>query len=161
LKLPHFSISTLMALVALVALDFGVVRTLFDYQFVPRDVCDLLTFGILPMANVLALGLFPFLTRSGRAVSRPRWIGFEVFGAAGLALLLSCCLLATEPIHAGVPRLLWFLSPGWLFLVGASLLMLSPPMALALLGAWIAGKSETRAKESLKIQDAPDWKSFP
>jgi hypothetical protein len=161
LKLPHFSISTLMALVALVALDFGVVRTLFDHRFVPRDVCDLLTFGILPMANVLALGLFPFLTRSGRVVSRPRRIGFEVFGAVGLVLLLVCCLLATGTIHEGVPRLLWFLSPGWLFLVGASLLMLFPPMALGLLGAWIVGKSETQAKESLKVQDAPDWTSFP
>jgi hypothetical protein len=81
----RFSIATLMLLVVLVALDCAAFRALTGPQ--NGLIANLIAYGILPMANILALGLPPL--PGGRLVGarqRPFWVGFEVFGWAALFL---------------------------------------------------------------------------
>jgi hypothetical protein len=71
-----------LAVIAIAALDFAVIRTLADYR---TATGDLLLVGAMPMANVLAVGMLAGL-RSLR--SRPFLLGFEAFGALALAFYL-------------------------------------------------------------------------
>jgi hypothetical protein len=79
-RMPRIRIAMLMAVVAIPALDFGVilVRT-YDNPSGWGD--DILVAGALPMANILAVGLLISLQRRSRGFL---W-GFEAFGAAALA----------------------------------------------------------------------------
>src|SRR5262245_38035767 len=76
-----------MVLVALVALNFGVIRALyFDLRTgLNANRLDVLALGALPMANVLAVGLLTALWRRG---SRLFLLGFVAFGAVALVLYL-------------------------------------------------------------------------
>ena len=74
-----------------------------DGSLLGRDLADLIVFGALPMANILAVGLMSFFTsRPMRDGGRPALVGFEVGGVAALILFLGCCVLATRMIHEGV-----------------------------------------------------------
>jgi hypothetical protein len=92
-KPPRFRIAWGMVAVAIAALDFGAIRPFLGHR---TNVLDqqrgiLLLLGALPMAHVLAVGILVGQKRSG---SRPRFIGFEAFGAMALAffvVLASCC----------------------------------------------------------------------
>jgi hypothetical protein len=90
---PRISILRLMAIVALVALDFAVIRVLVDY-------CnpDLLV-SIALSGVVLQFGLFLAIRTRNRA--RAFWIGFVLFG---LATALLCCyaLVDTDSTVADV-----------------------------------------------------------
>jgi hypothetical protein len=128
-----------MAIVALLALDFWGPRTLSSPHVSPAE--ELIIFGIVPMANVLILGLFPFFATPGTAVRRPKRIGFEVFGAIGLLTLLTCCVVAPRMMNDGIDRLLWFLQgSGWIFQLARVVLLVLPQLALGWLGAWLFGK---------------------
>jgi hypothetical protein len=69
-----------MVLVAIAALNFGAIRALWYDLATGRNSnrLEVLGLGALPMANVLAVGLWINLGRRG---SRPFLLGFEVFGA--------------------------------------------------------------------------------
>jgi hypothetical protein len=102
LRLP---IAWLMAIVALAALNFGAFRAASDD---PAGPDRLLCMAVLPMANVLAVGLL--IGRRHRG-SRRFLVGFEAFGAAAFAFVVAAILsgegwvwsyvtLATGPLRA-------------------------------------------------------------
>ena len=148
MRVHRFTISGLMALVLVVALDVWACKEL------PRggptwivDLTVLIIVGALPMANVLALGLYPILmSRHRHEGGRTGWVGFEVGGLAALLFYLACSLTMTHPLHQGVAHLLRALGfvPGKVFLAGAVVLLLLPQLALALLGGWLCRTSRFR-----------------
>ena len=79
--MPRIRIAMLIAVVAIPALDFGVIlaRT---YTNPSGWGDDILLAGVLPMANILAVGFLVTLERRSRGFLR----GFEAFGAAALTL---------------------------------------------------------------------------
>jgi len=82
----RFPIAWLMATVALAALDFGAIRAALDD---PGGLNLLLCVAVLPMANLLAVGLLIGQRYRG---SRQFVVGFEAFGAAALAFLIAAIL---------------------------------------------------------------------
>src|SRR5438270_11118889 len=119
-----------MALVLLVALDFGAYRAFPDGSVIGRDLADLIVFGALPMANLLAVGLIVVVnSRPDRGGRSPALVGFEVFGVAALLLFLGCSVLAIHTIHEGVVDVLQpvGLRPGGpMFLAWAVALLVLP-----------------------------------
>jgi hypothetical protein len=138
----------MMALVLVVALDAGAYKALLGGPPpAPVALIELIVVGALPMANVLALGLYPILMpRHRHERGRPGWVGFEVGGLAALLFYLACSLTMTHPLHQGVAHLLRALGfvPGKVFLAGAVVLLLLPQLALALLGGWLCRTSRFR-----------------
>jgi hypothetical protein len=81
--MPRILIAMLIAVVAIAALDFGVIYAwIYHNQSGWGD--DMLVLGAFPMANILAFGLPIGLQRRSRGFL---W-GFEAFGAAALALFV-------------------------------------------------------------------------
>jgi hypothetical protein len=80
-RMPRIQIAMLTAVVAIPALDFGVIlgRTYYNPSGWGDDI---LVSGALPMANILAVGFLIGLQRRSRGFL---W-GFEAFGSAALAL---------------------------------------------------------------------------
>jgi hypothetical protein len=148
--MPRFSISSLMALVMLVAVEIWAIKTLLVPPMVgPPYLSDLILFGTLPMANVLALGSLPFWTRAGRARERPILLGFEVFGVVAMVLFFVASLMAGHTIHDWVGDALRHLPsrPGdTLFLTLAVVILLLPQLGLATLGAWLSSGYKVRVK---------------
>jgi hypothetical protein len=138
MRIPRFTISGMMALVLLVALDAWACKALMGSPLFSAPVTELIVLGALPMANVLALGLYPILmSRHKHESGRPGLVGFEVGGLAALLLYLACSVLMPHPIHWGVGNLLRTIGfvPGPALLAGAVVLLLIPQVALAILGA--------------------------
>lgn len=77
----RFRIASVMAIIAIAALDIAVIRAI---PVIGAPKSELLVLGALPMANVLAVGLLILRPRSG---SRPFLLGFVGFGAMALAFL--------------------------------------------------------------------------
>jgi hypothetical protein len=166
-KFPHFTISSLMALVLLVALDVWACKALLmgGPLFVP-DLSDLLVFVALPMANILAIGLYPFLrSRHEQEGNRPGpgLVGFEVGGLAALLIFLACSVTMTHPLHEGVGHLLTSIGlvPGPVFLVGAATFLLLPQVALALVGARLARTYRFRVRLIVERREIPGPESGP
>jgi hypothetical protein len=151
---PRLTVAWVMALVALVALDFAGVRAWLYYRVGHgvgpdgrqltwiENTYDLMGCGGLPMAVLLAAGL---LAGIFGVRWRPFMLGFMAFGAAALVAFVACAALYTEGVIQ--PRILWVLrslprsiyslSPAVrtsiLYAVSASLVVL-PQLAVALLG---------------------------
>jgi hypothetical protein len=132
-----------MVAVALAALDFGVIRALAPSW---DGLGGFLILGALPMLNVLLFGL---LIAGQRPTSRPFFLGFEVFGAAALALYV--VLLSGFLEEVLIPYLSLFdnlldkplvgYGPIVFVLVGNSVIVLAlslPQIALALLVGFLA-----------------------
>jgi hypothetical protein len=141
-KLPRLTISSLMALVLLVAVDVWACKELeVGGPPLMADLSDLIVFGALPMANVLAIGLYRILgPRPEHRRNRPALVGFEVGGLAALLVFLACSLSMTHSLHEGVGQVLkpiGLAPPGPVFLVCALILLVVPQVALALLGGWL------------------------
>jgi hypothetical protein len=133
-----------MVFVAIVALNFTAIRVVMDHS---RPTSDLLGLGVLPMANILAVGLLIGHRRRG---SRPFLLGFETFGAAALALyvVLASCLrdetvipylnLALDPLIENIiGRFPLFVFIPIAYSVATVLLAL-PQMVLALIGGFLS-----------------------
>jgi hypothetical protein len=158
-KLPRLTISGLMTLVLLVALDIWACKGLLmgGPLFVP-DLSDLLVFVALPMANILAIGLYPFLMlRHEDGEGRHGLVGFEVGGLAALLIFLACSLTMTHPLHEGVGHLLTSIGlvHGPVFLVSAATLLLLPQVALALLGARLGRTYRIRVSVTVERRTLP------
>jgi hypothetical protein len=87
-KLPRFRIAWLMVLVAIVGFDCWAIRAFMDDR---RWIAKVGICG-LPMAHILIF--VPLVSHSYRR-SRPFLLGFEVFGAAAVALCIA--LMIHEP----------------------------------------------------------------
>jgi hypothetical protein len=103
----RFSISSLMAVVLVVALDCMAVNTFMVRPLFRANLSELIVFGTLPMANILAIGLIRlWADRNGRGRTRPFLVGFEVCGWVTLLLFVACAVLATDSFHDGVGDIL-------------------------------------------------------
>jgi hypothetical protein len=114
--MPGFRLAELMVVIAITALDIAISQPLLKSAFggAPPgpNTPWLLILGALPMANILAVGLLIGLRRRG---SRRFLLGFEVFGAAALAIYIA--LASSYPD--------FFLRP--YILASLEFLQLSPP----------------------------------
>jgi hypothetical protein len=102
-----------MAIVAVVALDLGAIRACLRSRLAYNTVTgrpvvvnqvEALTYGTLPMANILAFTLLAGLTGIGR---RPFLSGFLFAGIAALAAFTVLAYFRTEEIIQ--PYVLWVL----------------------------------------------------
>jgi hypothetical protein len=138
MKYFRFSISSLMAVVLVVALDCMAINMLIVRPLFPVNLSDLILFGALPMANILAIGLIRvWADRDGRGRTRPFLVDFEVCGWVTLLVFVTIAVLATNSFHDGVGAILRSLSPrpgDPLFLIGAVAILLLPQLALASVG---------------------------
>jgi hypothetical protein len=87
-RIPRFRIARLMVFVAIVALNFAAYRACyFDLPTaLTANQFEFLTWGALPMVNILAVGI---VIGHRRREYRPFLLGFEAFGAAALVLYLA------------------------------------------------------------------------
>lgn len=83
MKVPRFRIGRLLAIVAIAALNFAAIRPFFSESVPPITYPNaVLILGILPMANVLAVGV---LVCHRRPECHSFVWGLEAFGAAAMA----------------------------------------------------------------------------
>jgi hypothetical protein len=140
MKWFRFSISSLMSVVLVVALDCMAINMLIVRPLFRVPLSELILLGALPMANILAIGLLRlWADRKGRGQTRPLLVGFEICGWVTLLVFLTCAVLATESFHDGVGDLLRScLSPeNPLYLILAVAILLIPQLALASFGGWL------------------------
>ena len=150
MRLPRFRIAWLMVAVVIAALEFGAIRAVTDNR---RLVSDELLVGALPMANFLLVGLLIGIRHSW---SRRFILGFEIFGAAALAVYIAVAIHFTDeldqsyleivirPVRESIGRRGWtnsrLLIAYFILAVWASL----PLMAFALLGGFLSRKFRIR-----------------
>jgi hypothetical protein len=165
-RLPRLTISGLMALVLLVALDVWVGRALvMDLRpsgTYLAELADLVVFGALPMANVLSIGFY-LIMRSRHEDERnrpgPGLVGFEVGGLAALLVFLAGSLILAHSLHEGVGlvvRAIGPVPPGPVFLTAAVIVLLVPQLALALLGARLGRTYRIRVSVTVERRTIPD-----
>jgi hypothetical protein len=158
-KIPRLTISGLMALILLVAFDFATARALLGGSSFRPDFAELVVFGALPMANILAIGLIGILkSRREHGAIRPGLVGFEVGGIAALVLFLCIAYGFTSAIHRGVGGMLGAMNlrPGPISAPIASALILLPQVALASLGGWLGRRYKIRLKVSVERRESPE-----
>jgi hypothetical protein len=97
LKPPRVAIATLIVLIVLLAADCALLRSPFG-----GNDAAMLRLCTLPMANVLAFGLYLSIVRSRRGEKAPFVLGFEVFGWAALAAFLYGCEAFPESLSLGL-----------------------------------------------------------
>jgi hypothetical protein len=133
----RFSISGMMAVVALFALDFMAIRTPLNGLSV--TACMLLLGG-LPMANLLTAGLLVMLPdRLRRRVDRPWLVGFEVVGWTALFGYASCAYYHAYALRESVVHALGLLTSlgNPAFLTAVVAILSAPQLGLALVGGWL------------------------
>ena len=135
----RFSIFDLMVLVALVAIDLVVLRLLEEARFKYHEFTELITLGILPMANVLALGMMRLIrARSGEDGIRRFWAGFGTFGGVALLLFLVCISFTSHSLHEVIDAWIRPLLNGGRPVIHIILpALLLPQLAFALFGGWM------------------------
>ena len=152
MKWFRFSISSLMAVVLIVALDCMAINMLIVRRFVRIPLSELIVIGALPMATILAIGLLRlWADRNGRARNRPLLVGFEVCGWVTLLVFVTCAVLATESFHDGVGNVLRSLlrrpvEPLFLIVAVAMAILLIPQLALAFFGGWLIRRYRIEVK---------------
>jgi hypothetical protein len=149
-RLPRFRIAWLMVAVIIAALEFWAIRAVTDNR---GPVSDSLVVGALPMASFLVVGLLIGLRHPW---SRRFILGFEVFGAAALAVYIAVAICFTEeldksyleiaisPVRETIGRTGWtnsrLLTAYFILSIWASL----PLLAFALLGGFLSRKFRIR-----------------
>jgi hypothetical protein len=142
-KAPRIRIAWVMVAVAIAALDFGVMREVVGSRSA-RNI--LLLLGILPMANVLTVGM---LINQRRPGNRPFLLGFEVFGAMALILYIALAYCFDHGVETtylrplidllkktiGQDRPNVFIS---VLYVGSMLMLGCPQLVFALIGGFLS-----------------------
>jgi hypothetical protein len=142
LRILRLRVAELMTVVAISALDFGIVLALLNVAFrevrSSSDAAWFLLLGAMPMANILAVGLI----HRGSA-SRPFLLGFVVFGATALAFYIAVASLYPDGFlgsYLGI-FLSWLpypdSNPPWslgLVLIASVVVLVLPQIVFALLG---------------------------
>jgi hypothetical protein len=99
-KRPRFTLASASILVAMLAVDLGIIRQMLIAVIIPWSA---FVIGLLPMANVLVLGLFGLLRPRGR---RGRFLfGFEVVGCLATLTYLAACVFLPWAV---MQRFQWF-----------------------------------------------------
>jgi hypothetical protein len=143
MKYFRFSISSLMAVVLVVALDCMAINMLIVRPLFRVPLSELILLGALPMTNVQAIGLIPlWADRNGRGRTRPLLVGFEICGWVTLLVFVACAVLATRSFHTVVGEIVRSLlrrpeEPLFLIVAVAAAILLLPQLALALVGGWL------------------------
>jgi hypothetical protein len=143
MRLPRFSIKTLMGLVLIVALDVAVFRSIgSDPDPWEVDFFQLVFVGLLPMANILAIALLFGLKGHVFGGAIPgSVVGFQLCGWGVILFWVISFLVLTEPMHRSVSEFAkWVLPPSTpvaqvgfvLILMG---IFLGPTLGIALAGA--------------------------
>lgn len=149
---PGRSITEYMALVAIVAFDCVAIRLLLHFANAARDFSELVFIGILPMANVLAIGSLPLLRSHRGGKLHPFQAGFLGFGGSALLLLCLVVLLIPGVTHKSVDALIApFTMPSQPKLHIVLPLFLLPQLGFALLGGWL----HSRFRTSIQIDRRP------
>jgi hypothetical protein len=139
MKLPRVSIAGLMTVVVFVAANCAIVKGITARPSVWNEVFIL---GVLPMANLLAVGLLPWLRRRpGRSRTDAFRVGFEVCG--GLAMVIFFVLSVRYldfvfQLPQSFSRPYLVLRPGLGLVSAAFLIFVGPQLTFALLGGWLA-----------------------
>jgi hypothetical protein len=163
MRLPRFTISSLMTLVLLVALNLGGYKAL-RMEDSPAELSDLLVFGALPMANVLAIGLYRLtVARTRNEKDRRGLLGFELGGLVALVIFLACSLTITHSLHEGVGHLVESigLKPGLLFVACAASLLLLSQVAPGFLVSRLARTYKLRVGILVERRTLPGLESGP
>ena len=153
MKLPRFSISNLMAVVLIVAQEFGLGKAIASPPFFRMPLTEVLIFGCFPMANILAIGLAVLLVgRNDPGPRRPGLVGFVAFGLAAWLALLACSFLAPQATHDSIRPVLdaTGMTPGLALLLFAMALFLAPQLAVAALGWWLGRRHVVRVNVSVE-----------
>jgi len=147
----HFRIATLFLVVAVLALDFARVRLLHpaNGRSVFAFAAQGFDLGVLPMANVLAFGLYRMLSR--REAAGPFLAGFEVCGLGAVVAFMAWCWAAPKSVVVLIVPLYFAwtrvrpLSPSdpSILVVGAVSFVL-PQLLIATLGGWVARRLARR-----------------
>lgn len=157
MRLPRFSVVWVMAFIALAVLSLGAIRAWLSLRTghgvgvsgqqvkYIDNTFDLLGYGGLPMADLLAGGLLAGLAHPR---FRPFWLGFELFGTMAMVVFAVSATLYTEgmiqprilSVLRSLPRRIYGLSPAVrtsaLYAVSATLVVL-PQLAVALIGGFV------------------------
>jgi len=138
MKIPRGSIAGLMILVVFAADNFAFVKVFLEQPSVRKEMC---LFGVLPMANLLAVGLLPWLRRRpDRAGIGGFRVGFEVCGVLAMAAFLALSLRYTDYLFQ-LPQSFFrpylVLRPGLGLVSSALLIFLGPQLAFAVLGGYL------------------------
>ena len=109
IKPPRVAIATLIVLIVLLAADCALLRSPFG-----GNDAVMLRLCTIPMANILAFGLYRYFVRSRRGEKDPFLFGFEVSGWAALAAFLYGCEAFPESLRMGLsPIFLQFTACAW------------------------------------------------
>jgi hypothetical protein len=100
MKLPRVSLVSIEFVIVVLAVNLGVMRALYDsFAKVSRAFTDgswaLSAFLLLPMINILMIGLFRLLRRDRRT---SRALGFLMVGSAASLAIFVFSLVAPEPM---------------------------------------------------------------
>jgi hypothetical protein len=174
MKRLQCSIGLLAAILAVLALDLAVIRSLTRCQpgssntwlyLVPIDGTRWVTFltfsvGVLPMASVLVLATIShaLTIRRGGTVST-RWIGFVAFGWLSVFLFMVVAALSPPAIDEYLFRSGNLIAPAVIAALGESppdwlvdvlevihcvVVLTLPEVLIAMAGAWLIGRSGGR-----------------
>lgn len=148
--MDRLRITRLMALIVVAALELATIRALLGevYRLARADslltarTLTILIYGVIPLANVLAIGLAIGWRRRG-----PILLGFATFGAAALALSLAgLALFPDATVHLVLDRVIDplfkavtdgpYVTRGGLLVLHAGVVavLTLPQLALALIG---------------------------
>lgn len=160
MRLPRVSIGTLMITAALLALNFGLLRTIFVTDWSPNSptsfIAPSVAIGSLPMLNALAIALVLLVRQMIRRTECGAGIlGFSLFGAVALLATAGTLILDGDLVEWYMNSLGWSVERGlaaielsWLSLGGSALayaiesflcmVLIAPwQFAPAFVGAWL------------------------
>jgi hypothetical protein len=142
----------LLTLVVLAALDCAALRSPLSGR---RLTLIMTLLGVLPMANLLFVGLLVSSQQRGRRLTF--WLGFELAGLLVL-LLYGVSTIRHSPdlreMVVGVLRLVG--TPGGLTFPAAAALLLLPQLLLAFLGGCLSEFVVSRVGQSIRISQVLD-----
>jgi hypothetical protein len=138
MKYPRGSIAGLMILVAFAAANFAIAKGFLQPPSVWKEMC---IFGVLPMANLLTVGLLPWLRRRPhRAGFGGFRVGFEVCGVLAIVAFVALSLRFTDYLFQ-LPQSLFepylVLRPGVGLVSSCLIIFFGPQLAFAVLGGCV------------------------
>jgi hypothetical protein len=164
--LPRYTIATLAVVVALAAFNIAWLKTTTSGQSAFGFRRDGFDFGVLPMANILAVGLYIVISRRGPA--RRFLVGFECLGAAALLGYFGCSRLWPDAVRDTASV---FFDPVWsalfswvpqgtpfpyaiLYWAMVAATFTAPQLLLAVAGGFLTQWITTRRRHAIATTDA-------